>query len=271
MIDRAELEYEVAGSGEALLLISTGPIADSFLPFLSSSKLATRYQMVRYRQRQIDPGQPRSVSFHRHAEDAAALLRHLGITSAHAAGHSTGACIGLQLALDRPKMVRSLILLEPLFTVAASAGAFFEKVGPALSAYRNGQPEEAMRQFLSVVSGLEWQECRSVIDGCVPGGADTAIKNADNFFGSYLPALSEWRFGPDEAARVKLPVLSVIGSETEPLFADGHELLRAWLPQLQVCRVDGAAHLLHLQQPDQVIRGIEDFLARHVQVMADQG
>ena len=29
------LEYEVTGSGEPVLLISTGPIADSFLPLLS--------------------------------------------------------------------------------------------------------------------------------------------------------------------------------------------------------------------------------------------
>ena len=34
-VNGVELEYEVTGSGEPVLLISTGPIADSFLPFVS--------------------------------------------------------------------------------------------------------------------------------------------------------------------------------------------------------------------------------------------
>ena len=48
--------------------------------------------------------------------DARALLRHLGITRAHIAGHSYGAAIALQWALDAPDEVQSLALLEaPLF------------------------------------------------------------------------------------------------------------------------------------------------------------
>ena len=34
-VNGVEVAYEVTGSGEPVLLISTGPIADSFLPFLS--------------------------------------------------------------------------------------------------------------------------------------------------------------------------------------------------------------------------------------------
>ena len=34
-VNGVELEYEVQGAGEPVLLIGTGPIADSFLPFLS--------------------------------------------------------------------------------------------------------------------------------------------------------------------------------------------------------------------------------------------
>jgi pimeloyl-ACP methyl ester carboxylesterase len=47
------------------------------------------------------------------AGDCIALLNHLGIASAHAAGHSYGAGIALQMAIDAPGRVRKLALLEP--------------------------------------------------------------------------------------------------------------------------------------------------------------
>src|SRR5215218_5270477 len=87
-----EVEYEVKGSGEPVLLIGTGPIADSFVPFLSEKALVERHRLIGYHQR----GQagsthsPGPVSVAEHAADAAALLGHLGIHRAHVAGHSTG-------------------------------------------------------------------------------------------------------------------------------------------------------------------------------------
>jgi hypothetical protein len=45
-----------------------------------------------------------------------------------------------------------------------------------------------MAGFLSVVSGLDWETCRAVIDERVPGGADRALEEADLFFGIDLPA-----------------------------------------------------------------------------------
>src|SRR5688572_18263577 len=104
------LEYEVKGSGEPVLLISTGPIADSFLPLFSEKALVERYRLIRYRQRGLDRSAngPAPVSFAGHAADAAALLGHLDVRRAHLAGHSTGAAIALQLAVDRPDLVHTL-------------------------------------------------------------------------------------------------------------------------------------------------------------------
>ena len=264
-VNGVELEYAVQGSGEPVLLIGTGPIADSFLPFFSETALAERYRLIRYHQR----GQCGSthcsgpVSFAAHAADAAALLGYLDIRRAHIAGHSTGAIIALQLAADRPDLVQTLALLEPPLTSAPSAGAFFEKAGPALAAYGAGDGAGAMTMFLSVVSGLDSETCRTVIDTHVPGGAAQAIQDADTFFGGYLPALSAWQFGPTQAAAIAQPVLSVLGTETERWFVDGHALLHCWLPQVEDCPIEGVAHLLHLQRPAPVAQGVATFFARH--------
>jgi pimeloyl-ACP methyl ester carboxylesterase len=264
-VNGVELEYEATGPGEPVLLIGTGPIADSFVPFRSAPALAGRFRLITYHQR----GQagsthgPPPVPFAAHAADAAALLGHLGVRRAHVAGHSTGAAIALQLAADRPELVHTLALLEPTLPGAPSAGAFFAKAGPALAAYGAGDREGAMAGFLSLVCGLDWETCRTVIEKHVPGGVAQATQDADTWFGSYVPALSAWPFGPEQAATISPPVLSVLGAETERWFVDGHALLHAWFPQVEDCPIAGVAHLLHMQRPAPVAQGVAAFFTRH--------
>lgn len=262
-VNGMQLEYEVQGSGEPVLLISTGPIADSFLPLFPEKALAG-YRLIRYRQRGLDRSNGRTpVSFATHAADAAGLLAHLGIRRAHVAGHSTGAAIALQLALDRPELVQSLALLEPPMKEAEAAGAFFDKAGPAVAAYGAGDRDGAMAKFLSVVCSLDWPTCQEVIDQYIPRGVARALAQADDFFGSYLPALNAWQFGPEQAARITQPVISVVGTDSDRWFVDGHELLHSWFPRVEDCTIDGVAHLLHLQRPEPVAHGLAGFLARH--------
>jgi pimeloyl-ACP methyl ester carboxylesterase len=264
-VNGVNLEYEVSGSGEPVLLISTGPIADSFWPLLSEKVLVDRYRLVAYRQRRLNRatngGAP--VTFSQHAADAAALLGHLGIGCVHVVGHSTGAAVALQFAIEYPDVVRSLALLEPTLVAAPSAGDFFDRAGPSLAAYGSGDYAGAMAQFLSLACSLDWESCQMAIDKHVPGGVARAIQDADTWFDSYVPALSTWQFGPGQAAAISQPVLSVLGTETDRWFKDGDELLRTWFPQLEGCRIEGVAHLLHMQRPEPVARGIAEFLARH--------
>lgn len=259
------LEYEVKGSGEPVLLIGTGPFADSFLPLLSEDALAGRYRLIRYRQRGQVGGldEPGPVSFASHAADAAALMAHLGIDRAHVAGHSTGATIALQLAYDRAELIHSLALLEPPLMAVPAAADFSDRIGPALEAYGQGQRERAMAAFLSVVTSLEWDRCRQVVDQRVPGGVDQAFAGADTFFGSYLPALAEWRFDEENAGRIAQPVLSVTGTDTDRLFVESCDLLRSWIPQVEECVVEASGHLLHMQRPEPVARCMAEFFGRH--------
>lgn len=270
-LNGVQLEYEVKGSGDPVLLISTGPIADSFRPFLSESVLVDHFRLISYRQRGQVGGMRSAtpVSFAEHAADAATLLGFLGVRRAHIAGHSTGGCIALELALARPDLVHTLTLLEPPLPGVPSAGAFFEKAGPALASYGSGNRETAMAEFLSAVSGLDWDSCRTVIEEHIPSSVAQAMKDTDTFFGSYLPALERWQFDPGEASITSRPVLSALGTNTERWFKDGQAKLQSWFPQVEKLTVEGVGHLLHMQRPEPVARGVASFLARHPMSAAD--
>jgi pimeloyl-ACP methyl ester carboxylesterase len=97
----------------------------------------------------------------------------------------------------------------------------------------------------------------------IPGVVAQSIKDADTFFGVELPALTEWTFGPEQAAAIHRPVLSVIGAETQPLWVEIGEFLRSSLPHVEECRIDGVGHLLQIQRPEPVARGMAGFLGRN--------
>src|SRR5262245_13281783 len=91
-VNGGELEVEVRGTGEPVLLIHGAHIADAYAPLLAESALTDRYRLIAYHR----PGfagstrAPMGFSIAAQAADAAALLRHFGIGRAHIAGHSFG-------------------------------------------------------------------------------------------------------------------------------------------------------------------------------------
>ncbi len=116
---------------------------------------------------------------------------------------------------------------------------------------------------MSAVSGVDWATCRAVLEACLPGAVAQAIKDADTFFGVELPGLIEWAFGPEQAAAIHCPVLSVLGAQTQPLWVDVAEFLRASLPHVEECTIDGVGHLLHIQRPEPVARAMAEFLGNN--------
>jgi len=263
-VNGIELEYEITGAGEPVLLISP-VLADGFRPLVGERALTDRYQLITYHKRGWvgSTRTPAPVTIADHAADASALLDHLQIERAHVAGHSSGAAVAVQLALDDPARVQSLALLElSVLSIPAAAG-LLEKAGPAFAAYGEGQPAAALAAFMSAVSGLSWDACHALLDERIPGAVAQSIADADTFFGAELPALSTWTFGAGQAARVSQPVLSVVGGETEPLWVEVADCLRSWFGQVEECTIEGAGHLLHIQRSAPVATCMAAFFGRY--------
>jgi pimeloyl-ACP methyl ester carboxylesterase len=271
-VNGIELEYELRGSGEPLLLISP-MVAGAFLPFMAAPALTRRYRLIRYHRRGWSGSThtPGPVTIEDHADDAAALLDRLGVGRAHVAGHSSGAVIGLQLAVARPDLVHTVTLLEPSIMSVPAAATLFQQAAPSLDAFQRGEHEPAVVGFLSLVSGLDRESCRRVIDASVPGGVAQAVRDADTVFRVELPALGAWEFGAEQAAAITQPVLSVLGANTGQLWVEVAALVRDWFPQLEELVVEGVGHLLQMQAATPVAEGVAEFLGRHPMATAEAG
>ena len=263
-VNGVELEYEITGSGEPVLLISPA-LADGFVPLVEEGPLADRYQLIRYHKRGwVGSTHPDgAVSVEEHAADAAALLERLGLPRAHVVGHSSGAAVAAQLALDDLHRVHTLTLLELTLLTVPSGPAFLEQATPVFDAYAAGAHETAVATFLATVSGMECGDCRELLEARVPGMVVQTVKDATTFFEVELPALTQWTFGEDEAAKIDRPTLSMLGSGTEQLWVDVAEFLRSAMPDVEECTIGGVGHFLHLEQPAPVALAIAEFLDRY--------
>jgi pimeloyl-ACP methyl ester carboxylesterase len=219
--------------------------------------------------RPIRPGYGRSAapsesaSIAAHARRCGELLRRLGVARAHWVGHSSSCCIGLQLALDDPGLVASLILFEPAKPsgrqreVAAST-----YVGPALAAAAEDDVSRAFDLFLRGVGGDGYREvlrARFGDDGLVEAERESAY-----FFADELPALAAWTFGPAEAARVAAPALLICGAETRPWFRENAAILAEMLPDARTETLPGLDHLAPLTHPAELAATIGEFVCHPV-------
>ena len=264
-VHTAELDTRVVGTGETVLLVHGSHVANAFAPLMAESALTDRYRLVSYHRRGFagssHPDRPLSIA--EQAADCGGLLEALGIDRAHIVGHSYGGVIALQLALDAPSTVHSLVLLEPPLMDVPSAQQLMEALGPAVAKYQAGDKAGAVDTFLRAVVG---PDSRRLLDEVVPGGYQQAVDDADTFFAQEMPALQEWRFTREEARRITQPVLAVLGADSSALwpgFGECHALLREWLPQAEGFTLPGATHALQMQNPGPLAQAVVAFLARH--------
>jgi 3-oxoadipate enol-lactonase len=104
-VDGTELGVEVEGSGEPVLLIQTGLVADEFLPLAAEPVLRDHYRVIRYHRRGYGQSTPvqGAGSIQRDAADARALLAALGVE--HRLGRLPGPGPGARLRPASPPRV----------------------------------------------------------------------------------------------------------------------------------------------------------------------
>ena len=254
-VNGVELEYEVRGAGEPVLLIDM-LLPDSFVPFLSEAALADRYQLIRYHKRGWvgSTHTPGPVSIREHAADAAAFLQFLGVNRAHIVGHSSGAAIGAQLTIDHAELVQTLTLLEPTFTSLPAGRAFVQGAGPVFEAYGDGDHAGAIAMF---VSRRQWSRMGTPLGRCSSSGfrvwSTQSIKDADTFFGSRCPPSPSGRSGP-AGCRHSQHRSCPSSARTPALWVEIAEFLRSSLPNVEEATIDGVGHLLQIQRPEPVAR-----------------
>lgn len=183
-----------------------------------------------------------------------AYLMRLAIEKAHIAGHSYGGAIALQMAIDAPDRVHSLVALD--IPAPGAQPNLPPPDGDPAALLQAGDREGAVGAFFSMVLD-DWRKDFS----SVPGGVEQASEDMDTVLYIEVPAMEA--LGPLDHAAISMPVLSIWGGESILYFDDEEELLTDAIPQAEVSVIAGADHGLLAQKPAEVAAAMASFFARH--------
>ncbi|WP_328399218.1 alpha/beta hydrolase [Streptomyces sp. NBC_00390] len=215
------LYYERRGHGPAVLCIP-GVAGDAGLWSGTAEALADEFTMVSY-DRRGNSRSPRpekwiSTSIDEQADDAAGLLRGLGLAPAVVFGASGGGVVLTDLVLRHPDVVRAAIIHEPPF-ISVSADA--DAVGRQMAArFEEGMAKDGMRGAMESLLDWAWgEEGLAAVD---PQTRERLRSNAEVFIGMELEAFIEYLPSSEELAGVQVPCIVTSSAENRDPAAHYH-------------------------------------------------
>src|SRR5713226_988282 len=141
-INGISLWFETLGASGSPVVMVHGSWGDHHNWDLVAPGLAETHTVLTYDRRGHSQSERLTSqgSVHEDVADLAALIETTGIAPAHVIGNSGGAIISLRLAVERPELIRSLVVHEPPLVgviaddpaMASILDAFDERAGGAL-------------------------------------------------------------------------------------------------------------------------------------------
>jgi len=179
----------------------------------------------------------------------------------HLIGHSFGATVALRLALERPEMVRSLTLIEPVFFAVAKGTTAYadhmQEFQPFVDAMERGRHEVAAQVFTDVWgTGADWAGLSATMRAYVT--------ERINLIPATVPTLYDDNAGMASDGRlegVTCPALLIEGTESPSIVAAINDALLARMPAVQRVKVEAASHMVPVTHNWQVAAAISGFLS----------
>ncbi|MDY6795111.1 MAG: alpha/beta hydrolase [Actinomycetota bacterium] len=244
--DDIDVYYLSYGRGEPVLMLHGGfMFAETWAAQIPA--LARGYQAVATDAR----GHGRTtlgslpITYRQLAEDASAFIEHLGLGPVHLIGWSDGGCAGLAMAIERPDLVRSMVLLGTPFNT------------------HNYTPEakRGLERILRPrsLSMLGLRALRRVMTPEPEKGLQFVAEMSKMWLN--LPDFTLY-----DLRRIEAPTL-VIGCDRDEylsLTEDPLEIFKQTanaIPRAKLATVKGGTHSVSIERPGPVNRLIQDFLS----------
>ncbi len=266
-VDHSQLYYHPVGHGPACLVMHGGLGVDHtwLQPWLDpvSEVLKLVYYDHRGNGRSTceDPG---SISIETLCSDAEALRAHLGEDRIALIGHSYGALVAMQYALQHPERVSHLVLL------GAAPRINFAQFG--LVAQRRGANARQLAALSSLGSGSD-DEFGAALQELLPLYLHRYRGDEyERFAARTRWSATAFRRGAEVAARFDLtprlgeisaPTLIVAGDDDLITPVERAEILHRGIPNSELYIIPRSGHVPHFEQPEPFLWVVKSWLAKH--------
>lgn len=262
---RARWHVQQMGEGPPVLLIhGTGASVHSWrdlMPLLAKDYSVTAIDLPRHAFTRGHDAY--AMTLPAMAREIAALMAVLEIEPAAIIGHSAGAAIALQLALDHRFAGPIIGLSAALRPFPGAMAQIFPAIAKAL--FVNPLVPRFFAGTIDLAGGAErfmWRSTRSRIDASGMACYRTLLKNPDHAGGG-LAMMANWDL-PSLKARmgeVANRVLLIHGAQDPAIPLDWAKDAAGWLANVRLDVLPGLGHLAHEEAPGKVAALIAGFLA----------
>ncbi|MDN5748210.1 MAG: alpha/beta hydrolase [Pseudonocardia sp.] len=247
----ALLAFDEWGDGDPIVLVhGTGAQASSWAD-TPADLAAGGHRVLAYDRRGYGRSAHRPVRDYRvHVADLAAVLTAVG-APAHVLGWSSGGTTALALAVARPELFRSLVIVEaPWHGLRHATPDLLAALGRVKVAQVRGRRDEAAAVFFRWASGL--RDGGNGFDALAPAARAELLDNGAPVLAELDPhpfGLMMEHIPTARLAGVPVPVTWLLGAESRDWYGRLHARVAAAVPGLRTERIAGAGHLAHLDAP----------------------
>jgi 3-oxoadipate enol-lactonase len=264
--DNVRLYYEEVGQGAPILFVHEfASDHRGWEPQLRH--FGKRYRCIAYSARGYTPSDipadPAAYSYKHVMRDAVAVLDHLKIDAAHFIGLSMGGYTSLQVALNFPARVRSMVLAgtgsgserwytDQFHKHSRELGDTFERKGSAHVAETYGMGPSRVPFLLKDPRGYA-EFARRLAEHDARGSAHTS-----RGFQGARPSLYDFA---GDIRTLATPALIVVGDEDDRCI-EPSLFLKDCIPASGLVVLPKTGHVVNLEEPELFNQVVDDFLAR---------
>jgi pimeloyl-ACP methyl ester carboxylesterase len=257
-VNGIELYYEEHGRGEPLVLVP-GFGTGAWIWYRQVPGFAERFRTVVFDPRGVarSGGRDEPFTMRQFADDLAALLKALGIESAHVLGASFGGFVAQEFALGYPASTRSLILCCTSFGGAGHVPPSAETLA-AIASTKGLNTEERVRENLLLAFSPPFAaEHPEEVERVISLRAENHVPEY-----AYLRQLQA-AVAFDAASRVgnvKAPTLVLTGDADTIVPHENSVNLAAAIPGARLRVVEGGSHAFFIERPEEFNRAVVEFV-----------
>jgi 3-oxoadipate enol-lactonase len=257
-IGDARLHFEDTGGNGPLVLLLHGFPFHSGMWEPQLDALGGRFHMVAPDLRGFGgseaPHDSEGYSLDAYADDAAALLRHLGRDRAVVVGLSMGGYVALAMQRRHPEVVGGLVLCDT--RADADAPEVRDRRSKQQDRIRDGELATVKEELLAGLLSERTRRSR-------PDLAASVRRLMDAPASAYLGALEAMKRRPDSTGllgRISAPTLVVVGEDDAISPPEVARSLVGSIPGARLMVVAEAGHLSNLESPERFNDALANFL-----------
>ena len=249
-LDGVRLAYWEEGSGQPVVFVhGVGTSGELWAGDLAP--LAEDRRLIVYDRRGYGASSESPRDLRAHRDDAIALIEALRAAPAVLVGYSGGSIIALDLTLERPDLVTSLVLLDPAFNVkrCLTPGFVRAMAGAQLLRRVRGERRGAERWMRYVAS---YSTGGSAFDKAHAERRERLLENSAAVFDDFASGGGE-HVDESRLAGIAVPVTIIEAGLSPPFLRRSCERLKGLMPRARSVTLADSGHAVGLDAADELI------------------